>query len=96
VPIVLGDEDGAVVHRAFDLHERLGAGLRPDFFGCREQIRGGIRERLRSALVGQRRGDDGTVVLRENSRLDLRGDLGEIGKGLRRVHAGGSYHRRHP
>src|SRR4029079_14413763 len=92
-PLVLGDEDGAVERRALDLDEGVRAWLGADFAGGRKELGGGFRERFCGGIVAERRGDDRPIVVGENRRFDLRGDLGEIGESLRRVHAGGSYHR---
>jgi membrane protein len=92
MPVVLGDEDGAVERSALDLDEGIRARLGADFVGGREELGGGFGKGFRGGLVAERRGDDRPVVVGENRRFDLRGDLGEIGESLRRVHAGGSYH----
>ena len=89
MPVVLGDEDGAVERRALDLDQGVRARPGTDFVGGRKELGGGFRERFCGGIVVERRGDDRPVVVGENRRFDLRGDLGEIGESLRRVHAGG-------
>ena len=91
--VVPGDEHGAVERGALDLDEGIGARLGPDLVGRREELGRGLGERLRGSVVGKRRGDDRPVVVGEHRGFDLRGDLGEVGESLRRVHARGSYHR---
>ena len=93
MPVVLGDEDGAVERRALDLDERIRARPGADFVGGRKERGGGFCERFCGGIVAERRGDDRPVMVGENRRFDLCGDLGEIGESLSRVHAGASYHR---
>jgi membrane protein len=93
MPVVLGDEDGTVDRRALDLDEGIRAWLGADLVGGSEELGGGFRKRFRGGVVQESRGDYRPIVVGENRRFDLRGDLGEIGESLRRVHAGGSYHR---
>ncbi len=91
--VVPGDEHGAVERSALDLDKGIRAWLGSDLVGRREELGCGFGERLGGTVVGERRGDDRPVVVGEHRRVDLRGDLGEVGESLRRVHARGSYHR---
>src|SRR4051812_9138711 len=78
------DEDAAVGCRRLDLGDRrLLAAQR---VGLLEQPARGRREALGSVAALKRRALDGAVGREEDGRLDLRGDLRQVGEGLRNVH----------
>ncbi len=83
-PIAVGDdEDAAFVEGDLDLRRLTG------FSGRRlEKLAGLGRDRLRPRIVAERRGENGSARVRQDGRLDLRGDLDEIGESLRGIHSG--------
>jgi membrane protein len=72
------------------LHELLRGKLARVVGSSNELGRGG-RERRALVVFGERRGNDGAVSAREDSDLDLRRDLGQVGERLRGVHGGQTY-----
>ena len=51
-----------------------------------DELGRGARELLAAAGLGERRGDNGAIGIREDRRLDLRRDLGQVGECLGGIH----------
>ena len=59
---------------------------RLDLLGGGKQASGSLRQLGRPARVAERRAGNPTRVVEDDSGLDLRGDLGEVGESLLGVH----------